>query len=135
MVAETDEEIHKHVWEAAVQAEAAHMCVNLHVTDWVATQWEDPVLKTMIDWILNQKIQDMKHLLGDSANTEEGMAILREQKKLMLYQGALYHHHTLAGKLEEVMQVLVPMTHWLAAMNACHRDARHQGQQQMLYLL
>ena len=56
VVAETDEEIHKCVWEAAIQTRAAHMCVNLHVTDWVATQWEDPVLKAMIDWIPNQKI-------------------------------------------------------------------------------
>ena len=75
-VAETNEEIHKHVWEAAIQARATHMHVNLHVTDWVATQQEDPVLKAMINWILNQKVQDLKHLLGDNVNTEEGMAIL-----------------------------------------------------------
>ena len=85
--------------------------MNLHVTDWVADQWEDPVIKTVICWILNQKAQDLKHPLGDNANTEEGMAILRELIKLTLYQGALYHHHTLAGKLEEVMQFVVPMAH------------------------
>ena len=27
------------------------------------------------------------------------------------------------------------MAHWVAAMNGCHWDAGHQGQQQMLYLL
>ena len=27
------------------------------------------------------------------------------------------------------------MAHWVAAMNGCHRDAGHQGQQQTLYLL
>ena len=36
VVAETDEEIHKQVWEAAVQVKATHECENLHVTDWVA---------------------------------------------------------------------------------------------------
>ena len=51
VVAEADEEIHKQVWETAVQARAAHLCVNLHVTDWVATQWDYPILKTMIEWI------------------------------------------------------------------------------------
>ena len=59
-----------------VLARAAHACVNLHVTDWVTTQQEDPLLKTMIEWISNQKVQDLKHLLRDDANTEEGKAIL-----------------------------------------------------------
>ena len=44
-VVEADEEIHKQVWETAVQARANHVHVNLHVTDWVATQQEDPILK------------------------------------------------------------------------------------------
>ena len=66
--------------------------MNLYVTDWVAAQQEDPVLKVMINWIPNQNIQDLKYLLGDSMNTEEGMAILQEQKRLMLYQGAITIH-------------------------------------------
>ena len=47
-VVEADEEIHKHAWETAVQARATHMHVNLYVTDWVATQQEDPLLETMM---------------------------------------------------------------------------------------
>ena len=76
VVAATDEEVHKHVKETSVQARTTSMHVNLHVTDLVAAQWEDPILKTMIERISNQKVQDLKHLLGDYANTEEGMAIL-----------------------------------------------------------
>ena len=53
----------------------------------------------------------------------------------MLYQGALYNLHTPAGELEEAMQLVVPKVHGVAAMNGCHRDAGHQGQQQMLYPL
>ena len=60
VVDETDKDIHKQVQEAAVQARAIHMHVNLHVTDWVATQWEGPVLKAVINWIPNQKVQE-KH--------------------------------------------------------------------------
>ena len=41
VVVEADEEIHKQVQETAVQARATHVHVNLHVTDWVATQQED----------------------------------------------------------------------------------------------
>ena len=78
-VAEADEEIHEEVLETAVQARATHRHVNLHVTDWVATQQEYPIFKTEIRWISNQKVQDLKHLLGDDANMEEGKAILPEQ--------------------------------------------------------
>ena len=53
----------------------------------------------------------------------------------MLYQEALYHYHTPASELEEVVWFVVPMAHQVATMNACHRDARHQGKQRMLYLL
>ena len=38
----------------------------------------------------------------------------------MFYQGALYHSHTLAGELEEVLQFVVPMAHQVAVMNGCH---------------
>ena len=70
------------------------------------------------------------------------MQTLREEwpsfesgKNQCFYQGALYHCHTLARELEEAMQFIVPKAHWVAAMNGCHRDAGHLGQQQMLYLL
>ena len=48
VVAEADEEIHKQVQVTAIQARAAHMCVNLHVTDLVAAKQEDLILKTVI---------------------------------------------------------------------------------------
>ena len=51
-VVEADEEIHKQVWETAVQARATHVHLSLHVTDWVAMQQEDPILKTTIKWIV-----------------------------------------------------------------------------------
>ena len=89
----------------------------------------------MIEWIYGQKVQDLKHLLGDNTDTEEGKTILQEWKKLMLYQGALYHCQTPTGKLEEVLQFMVPMAHGVAAMNGCHQDTGHQDQQQTLCFL
>ena len=88
-----------------------------------------------MEWISTHKVQKLKHLLPDHTTTEEGMAILREWKKFMLHQGALYHCHTLAGELEEVMQFIVPTAHRVVAMNGCHRDMGHQGQQWTLSLL
>ena len=61
------------------------MCVNLHVTDWVAAQQEDPILKIVMEWISIHKVQDLKHLLGNHAMMEEDMAILREWNKFMLH--------------------------------------------------
>ena len=129
MVAEADEEIHKQVQETVILARATQACINLHVTDWLTAKKEDPILKTVIKWISNWRVQDLKHLLGDDGNTEEGKTILQEQKKLLLYQEAFYHCYTPTGKLEEVLQCVVPMVHWVAAMNGCHQDAGHQGQQ------
>ena len=135
VVAETDDEIQKGSRKLLSKLEPPHIHVNLHVTDWVATQWQNPVLKVMINWISNWKVQKLKHLLGDDANTKERVAVLWEQIKLMVYQGALYHYHTLAGKLEEILQLVVPMAHWVAAMNRCHWDAGYQSQQQIMYQL
>ena len=129
VVAETDEGTHRQAQEAAIQARAPHTHVNLHMTDWVGAQWEDPVPEAMINCIPNWKVQDLQHLLGDYVNIKEGMAVLQEQKRLMLYQGALYHCQTLAGELEEVLQFVVPMANQVATMNGCHQDAGHWGQQ------
>ena len=133
--AKADKDIHKPVLETVVLARAAQTCIDLHVADWVTAQQEDPILKTVIKWIFNQKVQDLKYLLGDDTKTEEGKTILQEWKKLTLYQGALYHHHTPSCKLEEVLQIVVPSALQVAAMNGCHQGARHLGQQQMLCLL
>ena len=111
------------------------MHVNMHIMDWVAVQQEDPILKIVMEWISSHKVQDLTHLLGDHIVTEEGMAILREKKKFILHQGVFYHHHTLAGELEEALWFVVPMAHRVVAMNGCHRDAEHQGLWQTLSLL
>ena len=49
VVAKADEEIHKQVQETVILAGAAQACIKLHMTDWVTTQQEDPILKTMIE--------------------------------------------------------------------------------------
>ena len=89
VVTKADEDIHKPVQETVALTRAAQIHIDLHVTDWVTAQLEDPILETVIKWISNQKIQYLKHLLGNNINTEEGKTVLR------LYQGALYHHHTI----------------------------------------
>ena len=48
-VSEANEKIHKQVEETTVQAQATHMCANLHVMDWVAAQQEDLILKVVME--------------------------------------------------------------------------------------
>ena len=45
VVAKADEEIHKPVQETVILARSTQACGNLHVTEWVTTQQEDPILK------------------------------------------------------------------------------------------
>ena len=47
VVAKADKEIYEPVQEAAILAQATH--IDLHVTDWLTTQQEDPILKTMVE--------------------------------------------------------------------------------------
>ena len=122
-MSKVDKEIHKPVQETVILGQAS--CIDLHVTDWVTPQQEDPILKIMIELISGQTVQYLKHLLGDNANPEESKTILQEYKKLTLYQGPLYHHHIPSGKLEEVLQFVVTTAEWVAAMNGCHQDAGH----------
>ena len=83
VMAKADEEVHKLVQKTVILAQAT--CIDLHMTDWLTTQQEDPILKTMTEWISGQKVQVLKHLLGDDPNTEEGKTILQKQKKVMVY--------------------------------------------------
>ena len=135
VVTDADKEIHKQVQETVILARTTQVHVDLHVTNWVNTQQEYSILKTVIEWISGQKVQDLKHLLGKDVNTEEGKTILREWKKLTLYHGALYNYHTPTGKLEDVLWFMVPQAHWVTAMNWCHQDTGYQGQQWMSCLL
>ena len=135
VVAEADKEIHKQVQDTAVQARVSLMHVNLHVTDWVATQWEDPILRTVIEWISNWKVEDLKHLLGDDMITGDGNAIPCMQKKAdTLPSSPLPSPHTnwQVGK-----SFAVHSPH--GSSSGCHEwmspRCWNQGQQQTLYLL
>ena len=79
VVAKADEDIQKPVQETVVLATAAQTHIDLHVTDWVTAQQEDQILKTVIDWISNWKVQDLKYLLGDDTKTEENYSPRAEE--------------------------------------------------------
>ena len=73
VVTKADEEICKLVQETATLTQAT--CIDLCVIDWVTAQQGDPILKATIEWISDQEVQDLKHLLGSGADTEEDKTI------------------------------------------------------------
>ena len=56
LVAKADEDLHKLVQDTVVLARAAQACTDLHVIDWVTTQQEDSILKTLIEWTSTQRV-------------------------------------------------------------------------------
>ena len=50
--------------------------VEMHVTDWVEAQGEDPMLSTVLDWLKTQKQTNLRTLLADHTSSEEGKLIL-----------------------------------------------------------
>ena len=120
-VVEADEQIHKQVWETAVQA-------------WVATQQEDPILKMVIEWICNQKVQELKHLLDQHEHRGGKSYPSRVEKADAPPRSPLPFPNT---GLWVGRSVMVHSTHvsLSGCHDECHQDAGHQGQQQTLYLL
>ena len=86
VVAKADEDIHKPVQETAVLDRATQTHKDSHGTDWVTAQQEDPILKIMIEWISDRKVQDLKHLLGDDTKTEEGKHSPKEPSTIVTHQ-------------------------------------------------
>ena len=72
VVTDSDKDIHKQVQETVMPARATQVYVDLHVTNWVTTQQDDLILKTMIESISDQKVQDLKHLLGMTQTLKKG---------------------------------------------------------------
>ena len=38
------------------------------------------------------------------------------------------------GEMEEILQFVIPKVYQIAALNGCHREARHPGQQKIQFL-
>ena len=49
--------------------------VEMHVTDWVAAQKEDPGLNAVLHWLETRKKADLKTLLGECIMSEDGQMV------------------------------------------------------------
>ena len=81
------------------------------------------------------KEKSLKHHLGDLASTLEGSGFISRQKSLILVNGKLYLKCKLKGKAETTIVFIVPKAHRRKAIDGCHQDVGHQGQNRTASLL
>ena len=108
--------------------------VEMHVTDWAKAQKEDPELGAVLQWLGSKKKADLRTLLRECVMGEEGQMVWRNSQNFTSLQGTLYLCSTPKGEDEDLLLFVVPKAHRTAALNGCHRDAGHQGCDQMLSL-
>ena len=125
-----NQEKEKEIWVTA-----GWVLVEMHVTDWALAQKEDPELDAVLQWLESKKKVDLRTLLGEYASSEEGQIIRRNCQNFTLLQDTLYLHSTSKGGNEDLLLFIVPKTHWTAALNGCHWDTGHQGQDHTISLL
>ena len=121
--------------EKEIQVTAGQVLVEMHVTDWVAAQKEDPELDVVLRWLESMKKTDLRTLLGEYMLSEEGWMVCRNCQNFTTLQGTLYLCSTPKGENEDLLLFMVPKMHQTATLNGCHRDAGHQGHDHTLSLL
>ena len=124
-----------HNIEREVQVTAGQVQVEMHMTNWATAQIEDPVLNTVLSWLEAQKKTDLRTLLGEHAFSEEGQMVWQNHQNFMTLQNAHYLCSTPKGENKDLLLFMVPKAHWVATLNGCHWDARHQGHDHTLSLL
>ena len=112
------------------------MKTRMHVTDWAQEQREDTTLLPIIEWLEDHKRgKSLRERLEKTTDKDTITQILRVCHNLTMKNGKLYRQHTLKDDCEDIHQFVVPTTHRVAALNACHRDSGHQGQRRTQELL
>ena len=129
-VIEGDQQRVKEVWVTTGQ-----VLVEMHVTDWVTTQKEDPELHTVLQWLESKKKTDLRTLLREYALSEEGQMVWRNYQNFTTLWGTLYLCSNPKDENEDLLLFVVLKMHWTATLNGCHWDAGHQGCNHTLSLL
>ena len=121
--------------EQEVQVATGQVLVEMHVTNWVAAQKEDPELNAVLQCLGCKKKADLRRLLRECIMSDEGQMVWRNCQNFMSLQGTIYLCSTPKGEDEDLLLFVVPKAHQTATLNGCHWDARHQGHDCTLSLL
>ena len=114
-VIENDQQLEKEV-----QITAGQVLVEMHVTNWAATQTEDPKLDAVLRCLESKKKTDLRTLLRECITSEEGWMVWRNHQNFTALQGTLYLHSTTKGENEDLLLFVVPKVHQTATLNGCH---------------
>ena len=98
---------------------------------WCQAQAKDPAIHQIIDSIQNKTIKHLK-IQGDMPS--ELKALIRLKKQLMLKQGVLYRRAT-PTDAKPRLQLILPQPHHNKAIEGCHDQVGHHGQDRVLELL
>ena len=76
--------------EKEVQVTVGQVLVEMHVTNWAASQREDPELDAVLCCLEAKKKTDLRTLLVEHASSEEGQIVWRNCQNFTVLQDALY---------------------------------------------
>ena len=116
--------------EGTIGAEPARLATT-NVTDWKLEQKEDPVLYQVVK---HQKAsrEVFKEALLKVTDRKAVAAYVKSKEQLIMKNGLLYRQSKQGPIEETVFQFVVPQIHRSVALDSCHCEVAHQGQQRSL---
>ena len=108
--------------------------VRLATTDWKLEQKEDPVLYQVVKH-LKASQEVFKEALLKVSDQKAVTAYIKSKEQLIIKNGLLYRQSKQGPTEETVFQFVVPQIHRSVALDGCHCEAAHQGQQRSLSLM
>ena len=119
--------------EGTIGAKLARLATT-NVTDWKLEQKEDPILYQVVK---HQKASQevFKEALLKVTDRKAVTAYVKFKEQLIMKNGLLYRQSKQGPIEETVLQFVVPQIHRSVALDGCHREAAHQGQQHSLSLM
>ena len=98
--------------------------------EWCHIQAQDPILSQIIREILNKTIGKMKIKMGMPS---EMKALIRNRAQLILKHGVLYKNKKVNTRTKQLL--VIPQSHRQRAIEGCHDQVGHLGQDRVLDLL
>ena len=118
--------------------------IRIQAPEWRVEQFNDPVLAAVKDWIVAQKASEspkdyprdlLRTALRQHLSEEDSEAYLRQLPRLKMTNGLLYRMGDKQLDDDHAPQFVVPTAYRKRAIDGCHRDAGHQGQNRTISLL
>ena len=110
---------------------------NLANQDWVRAQSKDPVIPHVIKWIQwpRKDHSKLEEYLARVASDYKKRFYATWQKAFTLQDNLLYLQATPTNSQDTTLVFVIPAVDRQAAIDGCHRGARHQGRDRTLSLM